>query len=227
MQREQTESIVLSRRDYGEADRIVAFLSPKFGKISCLVKGARKPKSKMAGGIELFCVSDIVFINGRSELKTLVGASSKRVYDNISKNLEKTMWLYEVLKLYNKHIESSADGDLYELLKNTISFLNEQTSKLWAAKLYFYSRWLNLNGRNVDAYKEATGKVLELNKTYNYDLLAQAFVLSSAGDFTAKDIKIIRLAQEYDVQRLNRLSISIDEGFKATNLFERLVSLSL
>jgi hypothetical protein len=47
MQREQTESIVLSRRDYGEADRIVAFLSPKFGKISCLVKGARKPKSKI------------------------------------------------------------------------------------------------------------------------------------------------------------------------------------
>jgi DNA repair protein RecO (recombination protein O) len=41
-----TEAIVLSRLDYGEADRILTLFTPTRGKLSVIAKGARKPTSR-------------------------------------------------------------------------------------------------------------------------------------------------------------------------------------
>jgi DNA repair protein RecO (recombination protein O) len=72
MKQQSTKAVILTRTDYGEADRIMTFLTPELGKVRAMAKGVRKPKSKLAGGIELFSVSDITYIVGRSELQTLV-----------------------------------------------------------------------------------------------------------------------------------------------------------
>ena len=49
----KTLAYVLRRTNYGEADRILNIITPN-GKISAIAKGARKEKSKLAGGIEMF-----------------------------------------------------------------------------------------------------------------------------------------------------------------------------
>jgi len=49
----KTKAIVLRRTNYGEADRIIQFITP-VGKISAIAKGVRREKSRLAGGIELF-----------------------------------------------------------------------------------------------------------------------------------------------------------------------------
>ena len=61
----RTKAIVLRRTNYGEADRILNLLTEK-GLISAIAHGVRKEKSKLAGGIELFCVSDITAHEGRN-----------------------------------------------------------------------------------------------------------------------------------------------------------------
>ena len=53
MKQQTTKAIVLRRTNYGEADRIVTFLTP-VGKIRAMVKGVRGSKGKWAGGIGLF-----------------------------------------------------------------------------------------------------------------------------------------------------------------------------
>ncbi|MCA9348456.1 DNA repair protein RecO, partial [Candidatus Saccharibacteria bacterium] len=60
-----TRAIILRRINYGEADRILTMLTSDFGKIRLIAKGVRKQKSRMAGGLELFGVSEINFIKGR------------------------------------------------------------------------------------------------------------------------------------------------------------------
>jgi DNA repair protein RecO len=65
-----TKGIVLSRRDYQEADRILSVLTPDNGKVSLIAKGVRKPKSKLAGGIELFSVSQLTYLPSHNDLKT-------------------------------------------------------------------------------------------------------------------------------------------------------------
>jgi DNA repair protein RecO (recombination protein O) len=79
MQQLQTRGIILSRTDFGEADRILTVLTPQQGKLRLMAKGVRKIKSKLAGGIELFSVSDITYIRGKGELGTLISWIASRL----------------------------------------------------------------------------------------------------------------------------------------------------
>jgi DNA repair protein RecO (recombination protein O) len=47
------EGVVLNRRDYAEADRIITIFSYEKGKIVVLAKGARKLTSKRLGSLEI------------------------------------------------------------------------------------------------------------------------------------------------------------------------------
>ena len=83
----RTEAIVLRRTDYGEADRILQLLTPE-GKRSVIAKGVRKEKSKLAGGIELFSVSEVVIHEGKTELGVLTSAKLMEYYDAFVKDIE-------------------------------------------------------------------------------------------------------------------------------------------
>ena len=74
MQTLRTEAIILRRTNYGEADRILNVLTPEHGKVSAIAKGVRKAKSKLAGGLELFAVSDITILKGKSDMGTFEAA---------------------------------------------------------------------------------------------------------------------------------------------------------
>src|SRR5574341_1723464 len=50
----KAEGIVLRRVNLGEADRIVTLLTREYGRLSAVAKGARKPKSRFVGRLELF-----------------------------------------------------------------------------------------------------------------------------------------------------------------------------
>ena len=77
-----TRAIVLRRTNYGEADRILHLLTPE-GRRSVMARGVRKEKSKLAGGIELFAVTDVVLGEGRGELGILTSARLVHFYRHI------------------------------------------------------------------------------------------------------------------------------------------------
>ena len=58
-QSERLKAIVLRRTNYAEADRVLQLLTPK-GRRSVIAKGVRRERSKLAGGIELFAICDVV-----------------------------------------------------------------------------------------------------------------------------------------------------------------------
>lgn len=64
MKTTRTRAIVLRRTNYGEADRILQLITPE-GRQSVMARGVRREKSKLAGGIELFAVSDVVLGEGK------------------------------------------------------------------------------------------------------------------------------------------------------------------
>jgi len=82
--RKKTLAIVLRRTDFGEADRIINLLTPS-GKVSAMARGVRKPKSKLAGGIEFFALNEVVLIEGKSEMRTLSSARMREFFGEILK----------------------------------------------------------------------------------------------------------------------------------------------
>lgn len=62
----KTEAIVLRRANLGEADRIVTLFTREYGRLSVVAKGARKPKSRFAGRLELFTHLHGLLAQGRT-----------------------------------------------------------------------------------------------------------------------------------------------------------------
>lgn len=61
-----TDAIVLSRFDYGEADRILTLLTPQAGKIKAIAKGIRRQKSRIGGSLEPFAELRLALAHGRT-----------------------------------------------------------------------------------------------------------------------------------------------------------------
>lgn len=61
-----TDAIVLSRFDYGEADRILTLLTPLSGKIKAIAKGIRRPTSRVGGSLEPFAELRLALAHGRT-----------------------------------------------------------------------------------------------------------------------------------------------------------------
>lgn len=61
-----TEAIVLSRFDYGEADRILTLITPTGGKLKAIAKGIRKPTSRLGGSLEPFAELRLALAHGRT-----------------------------------------------------------------------------------------------------------------------------------------------------------------
>jgi DNA repair protein RecO (recombination protein O) len=57
----KAEGLVLERREWSEASQIVTLLTDRFGRLKALAKGARRPKSRHGGGVDLLDRVAIVF----------------------------------------------------------------------------------------------------------------------------------------------------------------------
>ena len=83
----QTEAIVIKKTKLGEADRILTFYTPEFGKVQAVAKGVRRPKSKLSGHLELLTHSMVLLVKGRS-LDTITGSQTIDSFLPLKSNLE-------------------------------------------------------------------------------------------------------------------------------------------
>ncbi len=83
----KTDALILLSRPLGEADRLITFLSWERGKFTAVAKGARKTKSKLAAGVDLFTYGHYQFYQGRN-LATLTGQEVKEHYQCFRENPE-------------------------------------------------------------------------------------------------------------------------------------------
>lgn len=194
MRQQTTPAIILRRINYGEADRIVTFLTPR-GKIKALVKGVRRSKSKLAGGIELFSESTITFMETRGDLGRIVSTRLNVHWDGIVGNLGKMMFGYEAMKLIDGIIEDDADGDYFELLKDTFSALHDNDIALELVEVWFYMRMLQLSGHAPNLRTDNTNVKLRDSEQYAFSAEDMCFLSSSSGQFRAEHIKLLRLCQ--------------------------------
>ena len=60
----QTEAIVLGARNWGEADKMLRLFSRDHGKITAAAFGARRPKSPLAAGLQMFHTVELTLTTG-------------------------------------------------------------------------------------------------------------------------------------------------------------------
>jgi len=182
----KTQGIVLARIDFGEADRILTVLTDNFGKISLLSRGARKAKSKLAGGIELFSESQISFIKGRGEISTLTSSRLITHYGSIVSDINRTMLGYKLLKVISKTIEDGSGQEYYQTLIKALDSLNDLELSQALVELWFYMQILKISGHTPNFEDKGEGK-------YLFDHSSFKFVTQDSGIFNSRHIKLLRL----------------------------------
>ncbi len=191
-----TKAIILRRIDYQEADRIVRLLTPDQGKISVIAKGVRRPKSKLAGGIELFSTNDITYIKGRTDLSTLASTRTDLHFPNILKDIERVNVGYTCIKKIDSITEDYGGGEYYDVLHSAMAGLNEPELSLQLIELWFLMHIFMNGGRSPELMLDDAGKSLRTGKKYAFNYDSMAFGESELASFTEGHIKLLRLCQQ-------------------------------
>jgi len=214
MKQISTNGIVLARTNYGEADRIITFLTPDNGKVRVMAKGVRRQKSKLAGGIELFSVSNITFIEGKGDLHTLVSTRLLTHFGNIVSDLERTMFGYEMLKITNRVLEDEGGEEFYELLSASLDTLNNLKSSKDLAEASFLLQLMRMLGHLPNLTHDNKGGELPKEGEFQFSFDDVAFFTMPRGPFTANNIKLLRLLSynpAKTVMKINNLDKYLSE----------------
>jgi len=188
-----TDSIILKRIDYGEADRILTVLTKDQGKVQLIAKGVRRSKSRLAGGLELFSVTTVSFLDGKNELKTVVGSQLVEYFSDIVKDVDRTMLAYDLMKQVNDHTEAEAGESYFTLLRSSLEALNNEDCSSKIAQAWFLAQLLEMSGSGILLDSAADGSDFSEDATYGFDYDAMGFVHQGRGAFLPKHIKFLRL----------------------------------
>ena len=188
-----TQGVVLGRTNFGEADRIIIVLTPDHGKLHLMAKGARKEKSKLAAGIELFSISNISFISGKRDMGTLVSSRLEQHFGNIVKDIKRTTFGYSILKLINTVTEENCERGYFDLAADGLVLLNNFANQQPLVEAWFHVRLLGLMGHTPNFITDTKGHKLQASQSYNFDDEHMAFFVQDHGVYGDKHIKLLRL----------------------------------
>lgn len=193
MRGRRTEAIVVRRTNYGEADRIVQLITPE-GKLSVLARGVRRPKSKLAGGIELLSVSDITYLAGKGELATLTSARANTFFGHIVEDYDRLQLAYTIIKDITQISQHLNESGFFSITKTALQSLDDTTIPPPVSELYYWLHSAALLGEAVNLARDNNGDKLDATRRYRFDTMARAFVADDNGQYDSNHIKLLRLA---------------------------------
>jgi DNA repair protein RecO (recombination protein O) len=142
----RTPAIILKRRDFGEADRLLTLLTPHHGKIDAVAKGARKLTSTKTGHVELYTRADMLIHRGR-DLAIVVQAEMTAPYLPLREDLARGAYAGYCVELLDR-LTTEGDVDslrLYAMLDETLVRLSIDPDTRLAVR-FFELKLLDLVG---------------------------------------------------------------------------------
>lgn len=119
------EVIVLSRVDFGEADRVVTVYSRQHGKLRVVAKGARRPLSRLGPHLEYFCRSQLLLAKGR-DLDVVTGAETVNAHLALRTDLDGYGHASHMVELVSRLTEERQENVVvFDLLAGSLQLLAE------------------------------------------------------------------------------------------------------
>lgn len=192
MSSRRTEAIILRRTNYGEADRVLTLLTPE-GQLSVIARGVRREKSKLAGGIELFALSDVTTHSGKGDLDILTSARLIHFYKHILEDYDRLQFGYEVIQAVTKASNQVDEPEWFNVLLEVYKGLDSASVPLQLSQAWFYLHYARLTGYELSLDRDVSGGKLMADRSYMYDVSEKGLRPSEQGDITADHIKYLRL----------------------------------
>jgi DNA repair protein RecO (recombination protein O) len=210
----QTEAIIIRKTKLGEADRILTLCTPDHGKIEAVAKGVRRPKSKMAGHLELLTYSQIRLARTKG-LDIIIGSQTIDSFIALKNDLWLTSYGLYAAELVNQFtVEHVANQPLFQLFLETLRRISNADNVELTLR-YFELHLLELVGYRpqlqecvscrmelkpvVNAFCSSAGGILCPNCKYEHPA---SFPIS------VDALKVLRLFQRSTFEVVSRLKVS-------------------
>jgi len=120
----RTSALLVRQRNLAEADRIVIVLTPDRGKLSAVAKGVRRPRSKLAGALQLFSHARVQLSVGRS-LDVITQAAPVEVFYHLREDLARFTHASYLCELVDTLTEERApDPPVFDLARGALQALD-------------------------------------------------------------------------------------------------------
>lgn len=138
MSQEKSEAVVLRGVDYSETSRIVTFLTPGRGLLTCIAKGVRRKNSPLAPVLDTFNHVELVYYwkEGRG-IHTLGDASLLHGFSSVKRDLERGSFGAIPLELAAKTAhDNEPSQDFFDTLLRGLMSLTT-----WSGSARFHATW--------------------------------------------------------------------------------------
>ncbi len=128
----KTEAILLAVRECDEASRMVTLFSREHGKLSAIAYGARRPRSALAGCIQVFTHAELALAGGRG-IDSIKQCEIVRSFRELRENLT-TMAYASLLAELTSELwpERETEPPVFELLLAAFDMLGKRNPRITA-----------------------------------------------------------------------------------------------
>jgi len=210
----QAEAIIIKKTKLGEADRILTLYTPHLGKIQAVAKGVRRPRSKLAGHLELLSHSQVSLARGRN-LDTITGSQTINSFLPLKTDLELTAHALYTIELVDQFTADQIENyPLFQLLLETMHLLCQ------AGDNELVLRYFELHLLNEVGYRPQLQHCVSCRSTL--EPVTNSFCSSAGGilcpncrqtqpltcPISVNALKVLRLLQSSDYTTVSKLKMN-------------------
>lgn len=234
----RSRGVVLRSRNLGEADKIVKFFTERYGKISGVIKGARRIKSRYGGDIQPLNLVNLIYFD--RENKGLVNINSCETIISFHKiredfeRLSRGLYIVELIDLVLK--ERQRNKNIFDLMTRIISSIEASgLERIDALLRIFEIRILSLIG-----YRPRLDQCVKCNHLvqdkdiFNFSYLFGGILCDRCSKDSQDVLKItpgvlnfIKKAMVVDLERVTRLKLNLELNRELSRLINTYIEVHL
>ena len=117
--------IVIAENNMGDYDKMLTMLTPNYGKISCVAKGARRQQSALLAGTQLFCFGEYLMYKGTNTYH-INSCETIEIFYNLRTDLDKLKYAIHINKIIQDVTEENENCyKILQLFLNTLYTISE------------------------------------------------------------------------------------------------------
>lgn len=142
----KTKGIIIAEKVMSDFDKMLTILTPNMGKIECVAKGSRRPKSFLMAGTQFLCFGDYMLYKG-GENYSMNSCETIELFYNIRTDLDKLKYAVYITKIINDvTTENQNNYKILQLYLNTLYVISNTDKDLEFVTSIFRLRLLSIIG---------------------------------------------------------------------------------
>lgn len=224
----KTPALILKKQNLSETDRILTIFSPFLGKKRVIVRGVRRPLSKLAGHLDTMMLSQIM-LTDEDELPKVAGAILAEPFENIRNSLPLLNQAYAITKIIERvTVEDVAERPIFQLTIDTLTRLNhgERWNTNW---LFFLAKLSNRLGVAISKFdcgvcneKITDGGYWRIDE--HKLTCQQCGGAVNSPNLEANSIKVLKLLADRDYFTIKRVTVPELVNRQVEEIYLRLVT---